>query len=529
MISSIAQGGFAALTSVLMAASCSPGAAADPAPTGPCPLLFAVGVQSPGQAADGTPMDVDSGLVGEVLRPLVTREQGEFARAYVRMRPTGHGVSSGRGPTPFQASLAETTTALSQITAETYDRCPGTRLAIVADAQAAQPAAAFAEQVGAGGGPVPAEAVAAVALFADSARPAGAPLLPGAASNDGADPTPRTDSRAVTTLALLPQQPLTGAGIATAAAEVSGTDTAEPSSPDRRSGSRDYGALAGRVASFCIAGDLVCDTTPRAPVATVVANVTQSVSEAGGDPLRALAAVTQALAFTTIKTAVSVVNEDVGGQSLSSLQLSPQVSLAQRVAEASDPRTPLDLHAALQAVVKVGSIALNSVATVAKTVLTPANLAEIAAAGLANPAAGLAALGAKLAEALPQLIPPAAATRLVRQAFDSLVTTVTDNAALIDTTTWVRYSEALARAGAYTTVPVSSDGRSPVAVTVAWLTALLDELAHAATPTHVGPSTPGPTRTAPSIEPPSATIRATPTDRSTVPSSPPRPPSEAGP
>ncbi|SUE27711.1 Uncharacterised protein [Nocardia farcinica] len=283
------------------------------------------------------------------------------------------------------------------------------------------------------------------------------------------------------------------------------------------------------MASFCIAGDLVCDTTPRAPVATVVANVTQSVSEAGGDPLRALAAVTQALAFTTIKTAVSVVNEDVGGQSLSSLQLSPQVSLAQRVAEASDPRTPLDLHAALQAVVKVGTIALNSVATVAKTVLTPANLAEIAAAGLANPAAGLAALGAKLAAALPQLIPPAAATRLVGQAFDSLATTVTDNAALIDTTTWVRYSDALARAGAYTTVPVSSDGRSPVAVTVAWLTALLDELAHPATPTHVGPSTPGPTRTAPSTEPPSATIRATPTDSSTVPSSPPRPPSEAGP
>ncbi|PEH76433.1 hypothetical protein CRM89_10915 [Nocardia sp. FDAARGOS_372] len=276
------------------------------------------------------------------------------------------------------------------------------------------------------------------------------------------------------------------------------------------------------MASFCIAGDLVCDTTSRAPVATVVANVTQSVSEAGGDPLRALAAVTQALAFTTIKTAVSVVNEDIAGQSLSSLQLSSQVSLAQRVAEASDPRSPLDLHAALQAVVKVGTIALNSVATIAKTVLTPANLAEIAAAGLANPAAGLAALGAKLAAALPQLIPPAAATRLVGQAFDSLVTTVTDNAALIDTTTWVRYSDALARAGAYTTVPVSSDGRSPVAVTVAWLTALLDELAH------LRPSTPGPTRTAPSTEP-SATIRATPTDRSTVPSSPPQPPSEAGP
>ncbi len=465
----------------------------DPAP--PCPVLLAIGVQGPGQASADTSSTTDSGLLGEVLRPLSTAPDGTVERVYVRFAATLNGVGTdGAGQSPYQRSISVGVTELNRVAAEFVSRCPQGRIAVLGNAHGAQVASQFAHQAGRSGAGVPADKVAAVVLFGDPDRDANTPLLPGASGRSVPNPAPGTTGAAVTALAGLVQQPATGAGINTA----------------RATTSSGYGSLSGRVASFCAAGDLACDTPTDAPVLRVVDNILSTAEDSGGDPLRALASITQALAFTAIKTVTSVVNNDVSGTSLSSVSLSSQASLAQRVAEASDPRTPLDIDNVMKAVLKIGTIAVNAVVTVAKTVLTPANITEIAAAGLSNPAAGLAVLGTKLLGALPQLVPPSTASRLVGQAFTAVTSTVTDNTGLIDTANWVRYSDALASRGTYKSDPVTATGQSPVHYATAWLQALTDDLTTGITTTATSTVK---RSVSPSPTAPSATTTPAPTSR----------------
>src|SRR5690606_950112 len=203
------------------------------------------------------------------------------------------------------------------------------------------------------------------------------------------------------------------------------------------------------VASFCAPGDLACDAPEGAPILKAVASIVGQAKLSGGDPIASLTSVAQALAFTSIKTATKVVNEDVSGTSLANLNISPKKSISERLADAADPRTPLDIPGAMRALLKVGMIGLNAVVTVVRTVLNPAAIAELATAGLANPPAALLLLGTKLLGAIPQLIPPTTGIRLVSQAFNAVVDNIQDNHALLDTTTWVRYWDTIQRHQAY--------------------------------------------------------------------------------
>jgi hypothetical protein len=440
-----------------------------------CPQLMAIGIQGPGQAADDTGPRTDSGLLGEIFRPLVTTEDGAFERVYVRFHAELNAVTAEGGPTPYEQSVDRAVAAVRQTASDFLARCPQSRIAVAGSAHAAQVASLFAQQVGRGGSGIAPDRIAAVAMFGDPTRSAKTPTLPGATGQTRPDVVPGTAGQAVTGLAALSQQPAAGGGI----------------SPTRTS-STGFGSLTRRVASFCVSGDLACDAPENAPILKIVSNIVGAAGDAGGDPLRALASVTQALAFTAIKTVTNVVNNDLQGNSLASLSLAPNTSLSQRVAEASDPRTPLDITNVLKAVLKVGTIAINAVVTVAKAVVTPANIAEIAAAGLSNPGAGLAVLGQKLLGALPQLIPPSTGTRLVGQAFQAVVSNVTDNAALIDTTNWVKFSDTIDRQGAYLNTPITETGQAPAKYTTDWFSAIITDLS-ASPATKSSQTTPRPT------------------------------------
>ncbi|WP_036529174.1 cutinase family protein [Nocardia sp. CNY236] len=439
-------------------------AAAQPTSTQGCPVLLVIGVQPIEQASADTAADTDSGMLGQLFRPLLTKAGGgSVQRLYVRVgSPARAANPSAAGDVPYDQIISAGVSELSQTAREFLSRCPRGQLAVAGDGQGAQVAAQFAQQVGAGSSTVPADRVAGIAVFGDPSRSASATLFPGRPGKTVPDAAPGTPGERVGRIQAMSQKPLTGRGIGS-----------------QRGAAVDFGALAGRVASFCIAGDLACDAPERAPILQVVANISSAADQSGGDPLRALASVTQALAFTAIKTATNVVNHDIKGNSLASLSLSSRTSLSGRVAEASDPNTPLDIDAVLKAVLKVGTIALNSVVTVAKSVITPANIAEIAAAGLANPAAGMAVLGQKLLGAIPELIPPTTASRLVNQAFEALVSNVADNAGLVETAAGVKYSDVITRRGAYTTNPVGADGATPVQFTADWFTAIVHDLAAA--------------------------------------------------
>ncbi|MBF6302458.1 cutinase family protein [Nocardia amamiensis] len=448
-----------------------PVAAAQPATGQDCAALLVLGVQGAGQAAADAAPDTDSGVLGQVFRPMLAdAPQGSVQRLYVPLAldPAAAG-GAGAGGTAYSRGIEDAVAALSQTASDFVARCPEGQVAVAGAGQGAQVASQFAQLVARGAGGVPADQVAGVALFGDPSRNPAAALFPGRPGKTVPDAAPGTSGGAVARMQALAQQPLTGGGIG-----------------PQRGAPTDFGALAGRVASFCIAGDLACDTPEQAPILRVVSNIVAAADQSGGDPLRALASVTQALAFTAIKTVTNVVNNDIHGNSLASLSLSTRTSLSARMAEASDPRTPLQINDVLKAVLKVGTIALNSVITVAKAVITPTNIAEIAAAGLANPAAGLAVLGQKLLGALPQLVPPTTVSRLVNQAFEAVVSNVAENTGLVDTTTGVKYSDAITSRGAYTAHPVAADGATPVQFTADWFSAL----AHDLTATKPAPSTP---------------------------------------
>ncbi|MEU7764579.1 cutinase family protein [Nocardia sp. NPDC049190] len=440
-----------------------------PNPAGPstkielatCPALYALGVQGTGESSPDAAPTTDTGMLSTVFRPMLARaaDPGLVDRAYVPYE-SGFGGATAGSAVPYSESVTGGLARLRTMAAAVADTCPNTRFAVVGYSQGAHVASVFAQEVGQGHGVLPAEKVAAVALFADPTRNSGAPLFPGAPGKATPDAAPGTSGGRLASIVALPGVPASGGGIG-----------------PERDRAVDFGALTGRVASFCAAGDLACDAPAGAPILGAVANLVGQSRLSGGDPIASLVSIAQALAFTSIKTATEVVDEDIQGNSLATLSISPRKSISQRLADASDPRTPLDLPGALQALLKVGMIGLNAVATVVKTIIDPAAVSALATAGLSNPPAVLLRLGTELSDATPQLIPPTTGVRLVAQAFDAVVQNITDNSELLNTTAWVRYWDTIRRHGAYASATVAANGESPTQFVAAWFAAAARDVA----------------------------------------------------
>ncbi|MGW6728767.1 cutinase family protein [Nocardia sp. NPDC055029] len=482
-----------ACTTVLVAA---PGIANaqegdDTTTTGGCPALMALGVQGTGESSPGASPTNDTGMLSDVFRPFLAgaQEAGiDVGREYIPYS-AGYGGFVAGGSESYQVSVTGGKDRLSQTLSDKAAECPSTRFALVGYSQGSHVVSKVAHEIGQGSGPLSADRVAAVAMFADPTRAEGAQTFPGASQNAPSS-VPGTSGDAVAALGQVTQSGATGGGI----------------SPDADK-TPSFGTLTGRVASFCSAGDLACDAPQKAPLMQAVANISGQ-AEFGGDPLRALASIGQALALTGIKTATSVVNEDISGNSLANLSISPKKSLSARIAEASDPTTELDPGEVIQALYKVATIGINSAITVAKTVLTPTNIAEIAAAGLSNPIGALAVFGTKLVGALPQLVPPATQSRLVQQTFTAFTDNITDNSDLLNATNWVKYSQVLQQHGSYSNDAATGGGKPAVGYVADWLTAAAKDAAGVPA---TGPADAGQQPPKPDISTPKATSPAKPT------------------
>ncbi|MFF2551316.1 cutinase family protein [Nocardia sp. NPDC058058] len=451
-------------------------------PIDTCPALFALGVQGTGESSPDAAVTTDTGMLSTVFRPMMSEasDAGLVDRAYVPYESSFGGVIS-TDKTTYSQSVSNGLDRLRSMAKQVADRCANTRLAIAGYSQGANVASLFAQEIAAGKGVVPADKVAAVALFGDPTRTAGAAMFPGKPGQKEPDPAPGTNGTEVAKLPPPPQsdQPPAGSGMGTAAKL--GTNVNTISAGGTTGGGVNFGSLSGRVASFCADGDLACDAPDNAPLLRAVANIAGQVEISGGDPIASLKSIAEALAFTSIKTFTNVVNNDISGNSITDLSIQPQKSLSQRVADAADPNTALNLPGAIQALVKVGTIAFNSVVAVVKNVLTGTNIAEIAAAGLANPIAGLAVLGAKLVGAVADLVPPTTISKLTSQAFSALVQNVTDNKDLLNVTTWVRYWNTAAKHD-YTHAQGGGFGNSPTQFVGTWFAALAHDLSSVSTP-----------------------------------------------
>lgn len=428
---------------------------ADPAvPIGPqCPALYALGVQGAEESAPETSISNDSGSLGQVFGHLAAAAGDLVQRAYVP-----YGRSDDGTELPYEQAIATATDRLEQMAADVVQRCPHTKIAVAGYAHGAPAASAFAEKVGAGDAPVAADTIAGIALLANPARAVDSPVLPGRPGTTTPAPAPGSTGTNVSAVALT-NPPLSGAGI-------SGGHTPE------------YGALTGRVADLCVPGDATCDTPPGAPLATTVANIAARTDLR--DPIAAITTLASALSATIYTTTVDVVNDDLNGTSLDQLSYQPTKTLGQRLTEASDPAsTPPEPHEALAALFKIGTIGLSAVVSVARQIFTPATVAELATVGLVNPWAAVATLGTKLAGAVMELVPPQTASRWINDTFDAVTSTVTDPGDLYSLAGTARYSSALGRDGSYGTASVTTDGRSALAATAGWFSALAHDLADA--------------------------------------------------
>ncbi|TCJ95075.1 cutinase [Nocardia alba] len=426
-----------------------------------CPALYALGIQGTGESSPDAAPSTDTGMLSTVFRPMLAgaAEAGLVDRAYVPYE-AGFGGAVQGGAVPYTESVAGGLERLRAMATQVTQRCPDTRIAVVGYSQGAHVASLFAQEVGAGTGVLPADKIAAVALFADPTRGENAPLFPGAPDRTTPLAAPGTSGDAVASVGAVRQGVASGGGLA-----------------PRSEQTDDFGKLTGRVASFCATGDLACDAPQGAPIVRAVTNLMSQSKLSGGDPIGSLTSIAQALAYTSIKTATAVVEQDISGATPADLSISPKKSISQRLSDASDPNSKLDVNAAYQALLKVGMIGLNAVATVVKSVISPASISELATATLSNPLAGLTLLGAKLAGAVPQLVPPTTGVRLVNEAFAAVQQNVTDNAELLDVTTWVRYWDTLQRHDAYSRMGVGANGASPTQYVGEWFAALARDAA----------------------------------------------------
>ncbi|NKY43605.1 cutinase family protein [Nocardia cerradoensis] len=450
--------------------------------------MFVFGVQGPDESATDTAPTVDTGALGQLFTPLAANAGDLVQRLYI---PYGN-ADTGE-PQPYDQATTSAAHRLESEATEVVHRCPTTKIAAAGWGQGAAAVTDFAHRVGDNTATVAADSIAGIALLANPAR-AGGDVLPGRPGQTTPAPAPGTTGSAVASIRLA-NTPDSGTGIDASLA-----------------GSAGFGTLAGRVADLCTPGDLACDAPVGSPLAQTVKNIAAQSNL--GDPVAAISTIAQALAATTWKTAIGVVTDDIAGNSLDELSYQPTKPLGQRLAEASEPNTPMPgPDDALTALFRIGTIGLNTVVSMAQKVFTPATIAELATVGMANPAAALGVLGAKLAGAVADLIPPHTALGWVNQAFDAITSTVTDDNQLYQLATYTQYSDTAGHHAAYTGTPATPTGTPALAAVADWFTALAHDLAatHPTTapplPTTAGPdasTTPGavPERTGTATPPP---------------------------
>lgn len=507
-----------------------------------CVDVFALGVQGTGQSSPDSPRDMDTGFLAQVFTSIngelnkdgVT-EVTSFDREYVPYDSAMGGVGvDGMMPqksTSYDTSVTGGVDELTARAAEILEECPSTRIVPVGYSQGADVVDKFLHDVGNGNSVVPADAIAAGAVFGSPRRSEGMDLIPGGGSTPSAPQG--FDGESVAHLPELTAPPAEGAGMLPAAEHV-----------------KDYGALNGEVGQFCITGDLVCDMPADSPIARTAAKVGSDIDISSGDPFKILGDLGDAFALTPIQAAADVVNEDIEGESLETVRIEPKKSISQRLedatadpidstdaadssdaADASDsgdadssqaPQTTESVpdnqrestgtlpgvdeslagdlvgglgdmagdavgqglaatgadanvqstaQDAMAAITKLGVLGMNSAVTIAKKSITPETIAQVAAVGLANPAAGLAVLGTKVAATATEVLAPVG-MQAAGAVFDYATQEVEDNEGLIKMATDVTYWKHWQNHTAYGSTPVTDDGTAATDYVAAWIMGL---------------------------------------------------------
>lgn len=353
----------------------------------------------------------------------------------------------------IDSAVEKTTGVLNEV----HQKCPDTKAMLMGYAEGAQVANTVAKRIGAGEGSFPADKIAGVALFSDPSRSENQSLVANGATAPAAPPGSDGTNLAAVTDSLDSQHTPAGAGVATL------TDQSGKNSGD-------FGTISDRTMSFCVDGDATCAIAEGSPLRKLIAAGSKNIDP--NDPQRSLMAVADTLGPAVILGGVETLADDLSfgpqGFQLARAEKADDTLIGRIAAEAGQSHNGGEMGQRLtQAGMKLGGMALAAGATIAKEVVTPANLAEIAAAGAINPLAAIPVVVSKLATAATHLITPATATGVSQRVFDEAKAAGLEDQQLADVATQAATWKSIGE-GAYTNTPVTSDGQSPTSLASQW-------------------------------------------------------------
>ena len=255
-----------------------------------------------------------------------------------------------------------------------------------------------------------------------------------------------------------------------------------------------YGKLSDRTVSWCVDGDVRCGVKKAAPLTRLVEASNKNINFER-DPQGSVRYVADVLGPAVALAGVESLAKDLdfgsNGFTFKRAQSSDE-TLIGRITENTESdsvKNQTDTERRLVASgQQLGGMALAAGITVAKKVLTPSNIAQIAAAATLDPMAGATVAGVKIIEASTDLFTPQTATTGAVRLLDEATASGVEVPEVAEAAVTTVVSESVGQA-AYKNQVVTDSGQTPASATTRWLSAMAaDELGQAASPELVAAS-----------------------------------------
>ncbi|WP_431638882.1 cutinase family protein [Corynebacterium ulcerans] len=385
----------------------------------------------------------------EVTRTYITLKSTSDTRAYIP------GVTGPENVPSYTESVQDAANDVREVLTTLDQSCPSTKVALLGVGEGAQTVSIVANEIGQGS-TFDQSKVLGVSMFADPSRAENQPTVANGQS------TPAGASKAWNTTTA------EGAGVA----EVTPMADAKEATS-----AKTYGSLADRAVSWCMEGDTTCAIPKGTPLRTLLANTHAETAQK--TPQAQLAYVAEvlgpAVALGTVEAIAEDINFGPNGFRFSSASTADETLIGRIAATSDKPVDQQEIHQRLVAAgAKIGGMALAAGITVAKEVITPANIAQVAAASAVNPAAGLAAAALIAAPAVTKLVSTDTITTGIARLTDEAKSVGVENEELSDLAVQAVMGSQTGKA-TYSSAAVTSDGASAATATTAWL---LDLVGH---------------------------------------------------
>ena len=442
------------------------------------------------------PTNTPTGIFADSLNPVLADNElnKNIATIFIPYQAKG----KEKAGEVYSKTLTDGYARLTQIAYRTTKQCPNTRLILLGQGQAGHLVSFMASEIGAGKSIVKDNQVAFAATISDPTRGESQPLFPGAAgqtapsswggkklgSNSRGSNSQTASDEQTTGITLHADYftPPEGSGINHKSQQIT-----------------DFGSLAGRVAQFCLQGDLSCSAPKDAALGrAALAVADQEGADFSKDPVGAANITAQAMSETAATGVVKSLAKDWEGDSLASLKPTGEHSVSDRIEQVAsqgikptpqvtkkrgstsgkddktDEKPTTQVEDSMQALVRTGSIAMQAVTTIAAAVLDEQTIASVLAAGVTGGATSpelATILTAKLGTAALKLVPPSSLGSRATSIFEAGTDGIVDNQNLPELVASARTWDQLTTQDGYKTVPVSSTGESTTTVIADWIKA----------------------------------------------------------